>query len=297
MDFTNTLAEREKQIEKDYPPEGVFVEINGWRHHVVTRGRGPDVVLIHGAGGSTRDMSFRLMPALESDFRVTAIDRPGHGWTTAKDPMSVVTPMQQASLLWSLLDELEIRKPVILGQSYGGSVAIAMSATCPGRARGYSLISAAATDDIEMSRIWNQPVVLRAHDMLAAPYMSLIHDRIINHALEGLFAPDPIPQGYIKHFGPRMSLRKDYYLHKTRQIICLKSSLTEMMQWYATLPDRFDVVHGQEDRLLPIGSHAIPFSWLTPNASLHAIPGAGHMPHQTHCEEVANSVRRMAALP
>lgn len=296
MDFTNILADHEQQIEAEYPPEGVFVALGDWNMHVVTRGIGPDVILLHGAGGSTRDMSFRLMPELEKSFRVTAIDRPGHGWTTSRNSALVVSPMQQAALIWALIEHMGISRPVILGQSYGGSVAIAMAGTCPGRARGYSLISAAATNDIEMSRIWSKATVVRAHELLAAPYVSMLHDRIITNALEGLFAPNSVPEGYIKHFGPRMSLRKESYIHKTKQILCLKAALGQMMQWYATLPDHFDVLHGDMDRLLPIGSHAIPFAGLAPKATLHTLTGAGHMPHQTHTDEVVRSVQRIADL-
>lgn len=294
LDIARILAEHENQIEADYPPEGEFFNIDGWRLHAVTRGKGPDVILMHGAGGSTRDMTYRLLPALSDRYRVTAVDRPGHGYTWSDKPMSVITPMQQARLIWRFLEHRGIERPLILGQSYGGTVAIAMAGTCPGRARGYSLVSAASTDAIEMRSFWGRESIIKAHEVLAAPYVSFLHDRVITYVLEKLFSPDPIPDGYIKHFGPRMSLRKKSYLHKTQQVLCLKPCLTEMMSWYEGLPDRFDVVHGDHDGLLPLETHAMPFSKLAPGASLSVIKGAGHMPHQTHTHEVVESVHRLA---
>jgi hypothetical protein len=41
-----------------WPPQGRFVEVEGRRVHAVTRGQGPDLVLIHGASGNVRDMTF-----------------------------------------------------------------------------------------------------------------------------------------------------------------------------------------------------------------------------------------------
>jgi len=51
---------RESLAEATYPPTGQLVEVNGRTVHAHIEGRGPDLVLIHGASGNTRDFTFSL---------------------------------------------------------------------------------------------------------------------------------------------------------------------------------------------------------------------------------------------
>ena len=73
---TNRAATREAAAMASHPPSGQFVTINGSKIHYVTKGQGPDVILIHGALGNLRDMTFDLQGKLTDRYRVTAFDRP-----------------------------------------------------------------------------------------------------------------------------------------------------------------------------------------------------------------------------
>jgi pimeloyl-ACP methyl ester carboxylesterase len=118
-----------RAAEAAFPPEGAFVEVDGRRVHFVTRGEGPDLVLIHGASGNSRDMTFRFMGMLEDRYRVTAFDRPGLGYTdgAVRSPWDTrgETPMEQADLLRAAAREIGIERPIVLGHSFGGAVAMA----------------------------------------------------------------------------------------------------------------------------------------------------------------------------
>ena len=72
---------REAQAPAAYPPEGRLITVDGRQVHAVTRGTGPDLILIHGASGNTRDFTVALADRLAREFRVTAFDRPGLGWS------------------------------------------------------------------------------------------------------------------------------------------------------------------------------------------------------------------------
>src|SRR5690242_7103540 len=56
-----------------------FVTVDGLRVHYVESGTGPTVLMIHGNAGSVEDFEFGAIDLLASDYRVVAIDRPGHG--------------------------------------------------------------------------------------------------------------------------------------------------------------------------------------------------------------------------
>ena len=80
--LTNGMAAlRADRITAAFPPVGEFVSVTGGRVHYVQAGQGPDVILLHGAGGNLRDFTFALMDQLTGRYRVTAFDRPGMGYT------------------------------------------------------------------------------------------------------------------------------------------------------------------------------------------------------------------------
>lgn len=54
------------------------VEINGSRMHYEERGRGPQLLLLHGLGSCASDWEHQL-GALARDFRVLCCDLRGHG--------------------------------------------------------------------------------------------------------------------------------------------------------------------------------------------------------------------------
>ncbi len=77
---TARVRRREQQALRAYPPEGQIVRLpDGRRIHVVVEGDGPDIVLIHGAGGNARDFTLSFTAHLRDRFRVISVDRPGFG--------------------------------------------------------------------------------------------------------------------------------------------------------------------------------------------------------------------------
>ncbi|MEY8838497.1 alpha/beta fold hydrolase, partial [Cribrihabitans sp. XS_ASV171] len=107
-----------------YPPRGELLEIDGVQVHAVVMGAGPDVVLIHGSSGNARDMTFDLAPRLAERYRVIAFDRPGLGFTDRLHEAGA-TISEQAALLSRAAVALGAERPVVVGHSYGGAVALA----------------------------------------------------------------------------------------------------------------------------------------------------------------------------
>ncbi|PCH70206.1 MAG: alpha/beta hydrolase, partial [Rhodobacteraceae bacterium] len=113
------VSQQEKLAEKNYPPQGQFIDVDGTRIHAVVMGSGPDLVLIHGSSGSTRDMTFSLAPQLAENFRVIVFDRPGLGWSE-RIGENGASLTQQAEILMKAAQKLGADKPIVMGQSYGG---------------------------------------------------------------------------------------------------------------------------------------------------------------------------------
>jgi magnesium chelatase accessory protein len=99
---------------------------------VVEVGDGPDLLLLHGAGGSGH--SFRaLIPLLAPQYRCLVPDLPGQGCTRAGAKARLgLDPMAQD--LWALCDAAGWRPTAIIGHSAGAALALRMAELRPGPA-------------------------------------------------------------------------------------------------------------------------------------------------------------------
>lgn len=95
------------------------------RWHVQEAGRGPTLLLLHGAGASTH--SWRaLIPALAEDHHVVALDLPGHGFTAlGTRARSGLAPM--AEDIATLCRAEGWRPHAIVGHSAGAALALHMA--------------------------------------------------------------------------------------------------------------------------------------------------------------------------
>ncbi len=100
-------------------------------------GKGPDLVLLHGWGLNLRVWD-RLTEALESAFRLIAVDLPGHGrsaWTEdARDPMGLIRRVHEAVSAVSTRYSL-------LGWSLGGQLALQWAASRPSEVERLILVA------------------------------------------------------------------------------------------------------------------------------------------------------------
>lgn len=288
---------RETAAEASFPPPGQFVTVDGTRLHAEVRGSGPDLVLIHGASGNSRDFSFDLMARLAPHFRVIAFDRPGMGYS---DPLGgrEVSPLVQGDLLRRAALQLGAEKPLVLGHSYGGAVALGWALTAPEPPAGLVLLSA-------VSMPWPDHLGLGAWYAIsgsrigAAAVVPLVTafapPDVVQSAVAGVFAPDPVPAGYADHFGAALSLRRESLRINAAQITRLKPHLVEMAPHYPQLDLPVEVLHGDADTVVSAEIHSRPLAALLPDARLTILPGAGHMPHHIHPDQVIAAIHRAAS--
>ena len=84
-------------------------------------GEGPDIVLLHGWGQNIAMMD-PLGKNLNDKFKITILDLPGFG--SSETPSFAYTISDYTELLHEFLDKLNIKKPTLIGHSFGGRVAI-----------------------------------------------------------------------------------------------------------------------------------------------------------------------------
>ncbi|AGT33215.1 esterase [Geobacillus genomosp. 3] len=109
------------------------MEVNGIRYHVKQYGEGEPLLLLHGFTGSA-DTWAPLVPSWP-EFRLIAVDLPGHGRTEAPKSADRYRMEQAAADLAALLDNVGIEKANVLGYSMGGRLALSFAIWHPHRVR------------------------------------------------------------------------------------------------------------------------------------------------------------------
>ncbi len=283
-------AAREAAANSAFPAEGQFVVVDGHRLHLVIKGTGPDLVLIHGASGSLRDFTFDLMDKLAQHYRVIAVDRPGLGHS---DPIPDTSLAAQAHAIKTAVASLGVEHPIVLGQSYGGAVALAWA--LEGGPKALVLVSAPSMPWPGTLDIWYRLTSNPVGRAVVVPLASaFVPESYVRSATAAVFAPDPVPPGYEAWLGTELTLRRETLATNTAQVNALRAELVAMEPRYPSLTLPVELIHGDADTVVPLAIHSGPVSKLLPNVTLTVIPGAGHMPHHGHAKVVLAAIARAA---
>ncbi|MGX0975234.1 pimeloyl-ACP methyl ester carboxylesterase [Roseovarius sp. MBR-51] len=285
----------EARAEVAFPPEGQFVEVRGHRVHAVVMGKGPDLVLIHGASGSTRDMTFDLAPSLAQRYRVIVMDRPGLGYTPRINRTGA-TITQQAALLQEAAALLGAERPVVLGHSYGGAVALAWGVTRPDHIAALVDVAGAAKPwDSGLStyyRVLSHPVL----GPLTIPLLSaFVPDSRVEEAVQEIFTPQDPPAGYLDHIGAGLTLRRESLRANALQRANLLGEIKALHPRFGEIAVPVEIVHGSADTTVGLSIHSEPLAAQINGANLTVLPGVGHMPHHSDPEAVIAAIDRAAA--
>lgn len=296
--FAARAAAREAAAEAASPPHGQFLHIAGRRVHALIheaeRPGSPDLILLHGASGNLREFD-EFGARLARHFRVIAFDRPGLGHSEGLD-LSDVSITAQARHLAEAASQLGLRNPLILGHSYGGSVALAWALEGFLDPSGLILVSAPSLPWDGGLDYWHKLTDTGFGQRHAIPAAAaFVPDFWVQRMVTEVFAPEPIPQGYSAAKGIPLAVRRVSLRHNTEQINRLHGELTAHLPRHASLTLPIELLHGTADRVVPIHIHSRLLIERLPGARLTELPGAGHMPHLTRPDEVEAAVLRIAA--
>ena len=104
------------------------IEIQGMSIHYIQYGKGKDIILLHGWGQNI-EMMKPLGDNFCDRFRITILDLPGFG--ESDEPKEAWNIGRYVELLEEFMKSLKIEKPIVMGHSFGGRIAIRYSATHP----------------------------------------------------------------------------------------------------------------------------------------------------------------------
>jgi pimeloyl-ACP methyl ester carboxylesterase len=262
------------------PEIGSTVVANGIKTNYLEDGKGTPVVFVHGSGpGVTAYANWRLvMPGLAPHYRTLAPDMVGFGYTDR--PAGVTYNVQTwADQTIGFMDALDIQTASIVGNSFGGGIALRMATQHPERIdklvlMGSMGVSFPITDGLD--RVWGyQPSVENMKAML------------------GIFAYSP-------------ELRDDDELARVRYEASIQPGFQEAFSSMFPAPRQSSVeamttpddelrkigketliVHGRDDKVIPL-ENSYRLLQLIDRSQLHVFGRCGHW---TQIERAGDFVR------
>jgi pimeloyl-ACP methyl ester carboxylesterase len=286
-----------KKAERDNPPAGRFIEVDGVRLHYVVHGRGEPLVLLHGNGSMIQDFgSSGLLSMASEKYRVIAFDRPGFGHSS-RPRGRMWTPQAQADLIHEALRQIGIGPAIVLGHSWGASVAAALALRHPPAVRGLVLASGyyfptARADVVLLSG----PAVPVIGDILSYTLAPLLSRAVWPLLMRKIFGPAPIPAKF-GGFPKAMAVRPSQIRASAAESAFMIPNAMVEREKYQTLKMPVAIVAGQEDRLIPIDEQSARLHAEIAQSTLHRIAGAGHMVHQTAPGAVMSAIERVDRVP
>ena len=236
-------------------------------------GSGEPVVLIHGSGpGVSAWANWRLaIPVLAQKFRVIAPDIVGFGFTERPAGVRYTLDNWVAHAI-AVLDALQIQRVDLVGNSFGGALSLALAIRHPDRVRRLVLMGAAGTVfplTPALDEAWGyQPSIANMRRLLDlfSYDRSLVTDELATLRHHAASRPG-VQEAYEAMFpAPRQ-----------RWIEALAAPEEQVR----ALPHETLIIHGREDRVLPLSSSQKLFG-LIKNAQLHVFGRCGHWTQIEH---------------
>ena len=248
-------------------------------------GSGHPVLLIHGSGaGVSAWVNWRLvMPVLAQQARVIAPDMVGFGFT---DRLDLSQPGQRYDMdTWvrqavGVLDALGIEKTDLVGNSFGGALALALSIRHPQRVRRLVLMGSVGvpfTLTPGLDAAWGYTPSLENMRKLLDVFAydrSLVTDELARLRYEASIQP-----GFQESFAAMFPAPRQRWV----DAMCSPESAIR------ALPHHTLVVHGRDDQVIPLSTSLTLSQWIV-RSQLHVFGQCGHWTQIEHAARFARLV-------
>lgn len=265
----------------DSPEIGRRIVVDGIATNVHVVGSGEPLLLLHGSGpGVTAWANWRLtVPTLAERFTVIAPDIVGFGYTDRPEGFDYGLAAWTTHLV-DLLDTLGITSAHIVGNSFGGALALSIAVSHPERVRRLTLMGSVGTSfEIThgLDAAWGYtPSIenMRALLDLFAYDRSLVTDELAELRYRASIQP-----GFQESFSAMFPQPRQAAL----------DALAQPDRALSSLPHETLLVHGREDRIIPLAV-SLRLLDLIPRAQLHVFGRCGHWTQIEHSQRFCRLV-------
>jgi pimeloyl-ACP methyl ester carboxylesterase len=281
-----------RRAEAEHPPAGRFVAVDGARLHYLSSGSGQPVVLLHASGLALQDFALSIFDQVAAAHQAIAFDRPGYGYSErpAGEPLTLAL---NARLIHDALQSLGIEQPILVGNSYGGSVALRYALDYPDQIAGLVLLAPSAyAEGLSVPAMFSIPDVpvlgsLFLHT-LVAPLARLVTPMFV----AGLFAPNAPPAAYAETMRT-FTVRPGQFRAWADELTHLGAGLRVQSHRYDEIRVPVVIVAGAADRVDPPEVQAYPLHRAIAQSQLVVLKQTGHAVHHAHPEAALAAIRRV----
>lgn len=291
------------RLERRFPPTGDRIAVEGGDIHVVRLGAAPQpdqpaVLLLHGAPGCAADLK-PLGARLAATLPVLVADRPGSGWSSRPGGDGDAALGRQAELIRGAVLALGARRLVVVGHSFGGSVALRYALDHPDEVAGLVLVNP-ATHPRPGGLKWFQAAAER---LLTGRFVAALFSwtlatplslAVLEKATRRMFAPEPLPSGYLDWSALALAMTPARFRDSMQDFKWLRGELTAQAPRYPALAAPAVLVLGEADATVPPALHGEVLAKDVPAIGVLRIAKAGHMLHHGHAGRIAEEVVRLA---
>ena len=281
------------RAERNAPPLGEVMEIDGSRIHYVDIGPRqsllPPVILIHGASVNLRDMKMALGDELAKTRRVIIVDRPGRGYSTR--PKDGWRLDRQAQLIHDAAVAIGVERPIVVGQSFGGAVALAYALSYQSEMSGVVLLASVSHEWPTGVAWYNQasgwPIAGQILRRLVIPVYAPMAAKsgVINS-----FKPNEAPPGYYEKSGLTLLFRPKDFRNNAADLRHLKPQIIDMSARYSSITIPAAVLTGDSDNTVSPQLHSAALAREIPNVNYEVLPGVGHALHHAEPAKIVAAI-------
>jgi len=287
-------------IRQEYPAIGNFKTVNSAKLHYIDTGtikdtEKPAIIFIHGAGGNLNDGMPIYRPLLEDKFRLVFLDRPGQGYSESFEGSNHI-PTQTSSISL-LMDELKIKKAIIVGHSFGGAIASTFAVLYPEKTTGLVLLA-------PVTHPWHTGVDWH-YDLGDTPILGWLFSKTIapiaGHfiypgAIKRLFLPNEKPDDYETKSATKLALLPENFHSNAKDIARVHKHVEEFKNRYQEITAPTHIYHGDKDKIVSLEIHSINgLSKDIKGSELFILNGVGHKPDYVASDQIVQSIIDMSA--
>lgn len=280
---------RATTIESAAPVARQTIELGAGRSIAYARtGSGPDLIAVHGTLMTLDEMWLGPVPALAEHFTVTVVDRPGHGFSRRHGHLDA-SPWRQAELIHAAAEQLGLVRPVMLGHSFGGTVALAYALRFPESTAGVVALAPVCRPEPRLEQWLFGPFSLPGVGSALARSGGL-PDRLAGSALpplyRAIFAPQAMPDRFAVGFPFPLTARGEAMVAEGEDALALPLALAGMAPLYPSCRTPVHILAGTADPVVNNALHGGGAARWLRDGRFTWVEGFGHMLHHFATEQV-----------